>query len=102
ARAECDAPHAWVWIWSGGELPLLAVRRPALTVAGDRLAIPYARSVSRDGWGVRMLPTPLGDRREIIFIVPYEESAINELPPITPLGTDRKKNIFERNALDNL
>ncbi|KAF9798971.1 hypothetical protein SFRURICE_011610 [Spodoptera frugiperda] len=43
ARAERDAPHARVWFWSGGELPLLAVRRPALTVAGDRLAIPYAR-----------------------------------------------------------
>ncbi|KAF9805581.1 hypothetical protein SFRURICE_020966, partial [Spodoptera frugiperda] len=51
ARAERDAPHARVWIWSGGELPLLAVRRPALTVAGDRLAIPDARSVSRGGWG---------------------------------------------------
>ncbi|KAF9815314.1 hypothetical protein SFRURICE_011466 [Spodoptera frugiperda] len=38
ARAERDAPHARVWIWSGGELPLLAVRRPALTVAGDRRA----------------------------------------------------------------
>uniref|UniRef100_A0A2H1VKH3 SFRICE_016361 n=1 Tax=Spodoptera frugiperda TaxID=7108 RepID=A0A2H1VKH3_SPOFR len=33
------APYARVWIWSGGELPLLAVRRPALTVAGDRHAI---------------------------------------------------------------
>ncbi|KAF9787532.1 hypothetical protein SFRURICE_012998 [Spodoptera frugiperda] len=43
--------NARVWICSGGELPLLAVRRPALTVAGDRLAILYARSVSRDGWG---------------------------------------------------
>ncbi|KAF9800605.1 hypothetical protein SFRURICE_015451 [Spodoptera frugiperda] len=51
ARAERDAPHARVWFCSGGELPLLAVRRPALTVAGDRPAIPYARSVSRDGWG---------------------------------------------------
>uniref|UniRef100_A0A2H1VP97 SFRICE_031411 n=1 Tax=Spodoptera frugiperda TaxID=7108 RepID=A0A2H1VP97_SPOFR len=29
ARAERDAPHARVWFWSGGELPLLAVRRPA-------------------------------------------------------------------------
>ncbi|KAF9824557.1 hypothetical protein SFRURICE_004014 [Spodoptera frugiperda] len=47
------APHERVWFWSGGELPLLAVRRPALTVAGDRPAIPDARSVSRDGWGVR-------------------------------------------------
>ncbi|KAF9799586.1 hypothetical protein SFRURICE_018773 [Spodoptera frugiperda] len=53
ARAERDAPHARVWFWSGGELPLLTVRRPALTVAGDRRAIPDARSVSRDGWGVR-------------------------------------------------
>ncbi|KAF9801786.1 hypothetical protein SFRURICE_014940 [Spodoptera frugiperda] len=40
ARAERNAPHARVWFWSGGELPLLAVRRPALTVAGDRHAIP--------------------------------------------------------------
>ncbi|KAF9802627.1 hypothetical protein SFRURICE_005532, partial [Spodoptera frugiperda] len=53
ARAERDAPHARVWFCSGGELPLLAVRRPALTVAGDRLAIPDARTVPRDGWGVR-------------------------------------------------
>uniref|UniRef100_A0A2H1VGG7 SFRICE_041561 n=1 Tax=Spodoptera frugiperda TaxID=7108 RepID=A0A2H1VGG7_SPOFR len=29
ARAERDAPYARVWLWSGGELPLLAVRRPA-------------------------------------------------------------------------
>uniref|UniRef100_A0A2H1VTE6 SFRICE_004268 n=1 Tax=Spodoptera frugiperda TaxID=7108 RepID=A0A2H1VTE6_SPOFR len=29
ARAERDAPYARVWFWSGGELPLLAVRRPA-------------------------------------------------------------------------
>ncbi|KAF9812344.1 hypothetical protein SFRURICE_005455 [Spodoptera frugiperda] len=35
ARAERDAPYARVWFWSGGELPLLAVRRPALTVAGE-------------------------------------------------------------------
>ncbi|KAF9797291.1 hypothetical protein SFRURICE_006273 [Spodoptera frugiperda] len=28
-----------IWFWSGGELPLLAVRRPALTVAGDHRAI---------------------------------------------------------------
>ncbi|KAF9798399.1 hypothetical protein SFRURICE_003045 [Spodoptera frugiperda] len=45
ARAERDAPHARVWFCSGGELPLLAVRRPALTVAGDRLAIPDARKL---------------------------------------------------------
>ncbi|KAF9808060.1 hypothetical protein SFRURICE_017232 [Spodoptera frugiperda] len=38
---------------SSGELPLVTVRRLALTVAGDRPAIPDARSVSRDGWGVR-------------------------------------------------
>uniref|UniRef100_A0A2H1WE19 SFRICE_025276 n=1 Tax=Spodoptera frugiperda TaxID=7108 RepID=A0A2H1WE19_SPOFR len=44
ARAERNAPHARVWFWSGGELPLLTVRRPALTVAGDRHAIPDARS----------------------------------------------------------
>ncbi|KAF9822912.1 hypothetical protein SFRURICE_010441, partial [Spodoptera frugiperda] len=44
ARAERDAPHASVWYWSGGELPLLAVRRPALTVAKDRPVIPDARS----------------------------------------------------------
>ncbi|KAF9804324.1 hypothetical protein SFRURICE_011939 [Spodoptera frugiperda] len=43
ARTERDAPHARVWFWSGGELPLLTVRRPALTVAGDRPAIPDAR-----------------------------------------------------------
>ncbi|KAF9813594.1 hypothetical protein SFRURICE_014972, partial [Spodoptera frugiperda] len=36
ARAKRDAPYARVWLWSGGELLLLAVRRPALTVAGDR------------------------------------------------------------------
>ncbi|KAF9800377.1 hypothetical protein SFRURICE_015887, partial [Spodoptera frugiperda] len=35
ARAERDAPHARVWFCSGDELPLLTVRRPALTVAGD-------------------------------------------------------------------
>uniref|UniRef100_A0A2H1VW63 SFRICE_040667 n=1 Tax=Spodoptera frugiperda TaxID=7108 RepID=A0A2H1VW63_SPOFR len=29
ARAERDAP---VWFWSGGELFLLAVRKPALTI----------------------------------------------------------------------
>ncbi|KAF9818229.1 hypothetical protein SFRURICE_003970 [Spodoptera frugiperda] len=54
ARAERDAPHARVWFWSGGELPLLAVRRPALTVAGDRIlydkikkkALPYIRILS--------------------------------------------------------
>ncbi|KAF9803009.1 hypothetical protein SFRURICE_012254, partial [Spodoptera frugiperda] len=28
ACAERDAPYARVWFWSGGELPLLAVRRP--------------------------------------------------------------------------
>ncbi|KAF9818212.1 hypothetical protein SFRURICE_003953 [Spodoptera frugiperda] len=28
--AERDSPHARVWFWSGGKLPLLAVRRPAL------------------------------------------------------------------------
>uniref|UniRef100_A0A2H1V3N2 SFRICE_010736 n=1 Tax=Spodoptera frugiperda TaxID=7108 RepID=A0A2H1V3N2_SPOFR len=52
ARAERDAPYARVWFWSGGELPLLAVRRPALTVAGDRHAIPDARSVFCGGWGI--------------------------------------------------
>uniref|UniRef100_A0A2H1WFP1 SFRICE_040286 n=1 Tax=Spodoptera frugiperda TaxID=7108 RepID=A0A2H1WFP1_SPOFR len=36
ARAERDAPYTRVWFCSGGELPLLIVRRPALTVAGDR------------------------------------------------------------------
>ncbi|KAF9813794.1 hypothetical protein SFRURICE_007949 [Spodoptera frugiperda] len=51
-RAERNAPHARVWFRSGGELPLLAVRRPALTVAGDRHAIPDARSVFRVGWGL--------------------------------------------------
>ncbi|KAF9798696.1 hypothetical protein SFRURICE_007026 [Spodoptera frugiperda] len=55
ARAERDAPYARVWFWSGGELPLLAVRRPALTVAGDRHAIPDARSVFCGGWGVRRI-----------------------------------------------
>ncbi|KAF9807022.1 hypothetical protein SFRURICE_011166 [Spodoptera frugiperda] len=39
ARAEREAPHARVWFCSGGELHLLAVRRPALTVAEDRSAI---------------------------------------------------------------
>ncbi|KAF9801821.1 hypothetical protein SFRURICE_019700 [Spodoptera frugiperda] len=39
ARAERDEPYVRVWFWSGGELPLLAVRRPALTVAGDRHAM---------------------------------------------------------------
>uniref|UniRef100_A0A2H1WQN0 SFRICE_015672 n=1 Tax=Spodoptera frugiperda TaxID=7108 RepID=A0A2H1WQN0_SPOFR len=29
ARVERYAPYARVWFWSGGELPLLAVRRPA-------------------------------------------------------------------------
>uniref|UniRef100_A0A2H1V719 SFRICE_015655 n=1 Tax=Spodoptera frugiperda TaxID=7108 RepID=A0A2H1V719_SPOFR len=43
-RPERDAPHARVWFWSGGELPLIAVLRPALTVAGDRPAIPDARN----------------------------------------------------------
>ncbi|KAF9798833.1 hypothetical protein SFRURICE_020397 [Spodoptera frugiperda] len=52
ARAERDTPYARVWLWSGGELPLLAVRRPALTVAGDRHAIPDARSVFCGGWDV--------------------------------------------------
>ncbi|KAF9812456.1 hypothetical protein SFRURICE_000980, partial [Spodoptera frugiperda] len=42
ARVERDAPYARVWFWSGGELPLLAVRRPALTVAGDHHGIPDA------------------------------------------------------------
>ncbi|KAF9799186.1 hypothetical protein SFRURICE_006446 [Spodoptera frugiperda] len=37
ARAERDVPYARVWFWLGGELPLLAVRRPALTVAGDHV-----------------------------------------------------------------
>ncbi|KAF9804931.1 hypothetical protein SFRURICE_007834 [Spodoptera frugiperda] len=55
ARVERDAPYARVWLWSGGELPLLAVRRPALTVAGDRHAIPDARSVFCGGWGVRRI-----------------------------------------------
>ncbi|KAF9805334.1 hypothetical protein SFRURICE_007577 [Spodoptera frugiperda] len=32
ARTERDEPHTRVWFWSGGELPLLAVCRPALTV----------------------------------------------------------------------
>ncbi|KAF9812805.1 hypothetical protein SFRURICE_003404 [Spodoptera frugiperda] len=44
ARAERDAPYTRVWFWSG-KLPLLAVvGRPAFTVAGDRHAIPDARS----------------------------------------------------------
>ncbi|KAF9796827.1 hypothetical protein SFRURICE_015571 [Spodoptera frugiperda] len=30
AHAERDAAHARVWIWSGDELPLRAVRRSAL------------------------------------------------------------------------
>uniref|UniRef100_A0A2H1VTA1 SFRICE_015008 n=1 Tax=Spodoptera frugiperda TaxID=7108 RepID=A0A2H1VTA1_SPOFR len=55
AHAERDAPHARVWFWSDGELPLLAVRRPGPTVVGDRHAISDARSVSRDGWGVRSI-----------------------------------------------
>uniref|UniRef100_A0A2H1VRM8 SFRICE_019649 n=1 Tax=Spodoptera frugiperda TaxID=7108 RepID=A0A2H1VRM8_SPOFR len=29
ARTERDVPQARVWIWSGGELPLLVVRRLA-------------------------------------------------------------------------
>ncbi|KAF9812080.1 hypothetical protein SFRURICE_021437 [Spodoptera frugiperda] len=49
ARTERDAPHARVWFWSGGELPLLTVRRPALTMAGDRFAILDAWSVTPDG-----------------------------------------------------
>ncbi|CAH0697192.1 unnamed protein product [Spodoptera exigua] len=38
ARTEFYAPYARVFFCSGGELPLLAVRRPALTVAEDRLS----------------------------------------------------------------
>ncbi|CAH0698181.1 unnamed protein product [Spodoptera exigua] len=38
-RAERYAPYARVWFWSGGELPLLAVRRSALTVTGVRLSL---------------------------------------------------------------
>ncbi|CAH0699288.1 unnamed protein product [Spodoptera exigua] len=41
ARAERYAPYARVWFWSGCELPLVAVRRPAFSVAGDR---PFAAS----------------------------------------------------------
>ncbi|KAF9805122.1 hypothetical protein SFRURICE_013315 [Spodoptera frugiperda] len=44
ARAERDAPHARVWFCSGDELPLLAVHRPALTVAGDRKNHPMSPS----------------------------------------------------------
>ncbi|CAH0664096.1 unnamed protein product [Spodoptera exigua] len=46
APAERYAPHARVWFCSGGELPLHADRRPALTVAGDRPLISDARSVA--------------------------------------------------------
>ncbi|CAH0701870.1 unnamed protein product [Spodoptera exigua] len=53
ARAERYALHARVW------LPLLAVPRPALMVAADRLSIPDARSVAYcGGWGVRRRITP--------------------------------------------
>ncbi|CAH0698229.1 unnamed protein product [Spodoptera exigua] len=59
ARAERYAPYARVWFWSGGELPLLAVRRPALTMAGDRPLIPDAPSVACcGGWGVRRRIAP--------------------------------------------
>ncbi|KAF9796968.1 hypothetical protein SFRURICE_019322 [Spodoptera frugiperda] len=59
ARAERNAPHARVWFCSGGELPLLTVRRPALTVAGDRPAIPDARRVQ-----IIQLLLPFWARRE--------------------------------------
>ncbi|KAF9823710.1 hypothetical protein SFRURICE_009467 [Spodoptera frugiperda] len=48
----------------GGELALLAVPRPALTLTGDRLAIPDARSYSRDGWGVRRFNCLVGRVRQ--------------------------------------
>uniref|UniRef100_A0A2H1WVU8 SFRICE_027376 n=1 Tax=Spodoptera frugiperda TaxID=7108 RepID=A0A2H1WVU8_SPOFR len=47
ARAERDAPHARVWFCSGGELTLLTVHGPALTVAGD-LASPWREKFTRD------------------------------------------------------
>ncbi|CAH0674178.1 unnamed protein product [Spodoptera exigua] len=59
ARAERYAPYARAWFWSGGELPLLADRRPVLTVTGDRPSIPDARSVASCGyWGVRRRIAP--------------------------------------------
>ncbi|CAH0691630.1 unnamed protein product [Spodoptera exigua] len=59
ARAERYAPYARAWFWSGGELPLLADRRPVFTVAGDRPSIPDARSVASCGcWGVRRRIVP--------------------------------------------
>ncbi|CAH0686470.1 unnamed protein product [Spodoptera exigua] len=48
SRAERYAPNARVWFWSG-ELLLLAVRRPALTVAGDHLLILDAPNVTYCG-----------------------------------------------------
>uniref|UniRef100_A0A2H1W6Q4 SFRICE_020710 n=1 Tax=Spodoptera frugiperda TaxID=7108 RepID=A0A2H1W6Q4_SPOFR len=43
-----------VVVWSGDKLPLLAVRRPALTVAGDRHAIPDARTGSKSAFPPEM------------------------------------------------
>ncbi|KAF9804825.1 hypothetical protein SFRURICE_007728 [Spodoptera frugiperda] len=39
---ELVRTHARLWLWSGGELLLLAIRRPALTVAGHGFEIPDA------------------------------------------------------------
>ncbi|KAF9801939.1 hypothetical protein SFRURICE_016189 [Spodoptera frugiperda] len=85
ARAERNAPHARVWFWSGGELPLLADRRPALTVAGDRHAIPDARSVFRVGWGVRK--KEIGKkRRNICNVTPFIlDTARNAAIKCTPI-----------------
>ncbi|KAF9803310.1 hypothetical protein SFRURICE_007156 [Spodoptera frugiperda] len=55
ACAEYDPPYARVWFWSGGELSLLAVRKPALTVAEHPFACIKDLASLRD---VKILTVP--------------------------------------------
>ncbi|KAF9794576.1 hypothetical protein SFRURICE_018639 [Spodoptera frugiperda] len=52
--ALCDAPHARVWFWSGDEVPVLAVRRPAI-ISCKKVSVKNMPA-SLVEWSQRQLP----------------------------------------------